>query len=94
MVDKLVLRILAGSTTVIYLLYYLWDRQALVDEREQLIELKAANLQQSSSTIGLVLTTALYLYQPDLNAIYPIMVFALTSAYSYMLGKTYYRKTM
>ena len=94
MADKLILRLLAGVTTVIYLVYYLWDRKIIADERENLIDLKAADLQQWTSTAGLVLTTAAYLYYPELDAIYPIMVFALTSAYAHMLGKAYYRRTM
>ena len=94
MADKLILRLLAGVTTVIYLVYYLWDRKIIADERENLIDLKAADLQQWTSTAGLVLTTAAYLYSPQLDAIYPIMVFALTSAYAHMLGKAYYRRTM
>ena len=93
-VDKLILRIIAGATTVIYLAFYLWDRKTIDDEREQLIELKAAELQQWTSTAGLVITTAAYLYHPRLDAIYPILVFALTSAYAHMLGKAYYRRNM
>jgi hypothetical protein len=35
-----------------------------------------------------------YLFHPALNAMYPILVFALSSVYTYMFGVFYYRRKM
>jgi UDP-N-acetylmuramyl pentapeptide phosphotransferase/UDP-N-acetylglucosamine-1-phosphate transferase len=88
------MRIIVIITTVIYVVFYFIDRRTVVDEREKLIELKAANLQQQAALYGLMVIVAIYLYHPSLNAMYPIIVFALTSIYTYMFGVFYYRRKM
>jgi hypothetical protein len=92
--EILIMRIIVIITTVIYVVFYFIDRRTVVDEREKLIELKAANLQQQAALYGLMVIVAIYLYHPSLNAMYPIVVFALTSIYTYMFGVFYYRRKM
>jgi hypothetical protein len=92
--EVLIMRIIVIITTIIYIVFYLIDRRTVVDEREKLIELKAANLQQQVALCGLMVIVAIYLYHPSLNAMYPILVFALTSIYTYMFGLFYYRRKM
>ena len=94
MADKTILRGLAAITTLVYLCYYLYERKTIEDERERYIELKAADAQQWGSTVGLVVLTAFYVYRPTMDAIYPLMTFALSSAYVYIIAKLYYRRTM
>lgn len=87
-----IMRIIVIFTTLIYVVFYLIDRRTVVDEREKLIQLKAANLQQQAALYGLMVIVAIYLYYPSLNAMYPILVFALSSIYTYMIGVYYYRR--
>lgn len=89
-----IMRIIVVVTTIIYIIFYLLDRRTIVDEREKLIQLKAANLQQQVALCGLMVIVAIYLYHPSLNAMYPILVFALSSIYTYMVGIYYYRRKM
>ncbi len=81
-------------TTLVYVVFYVIDRRTIVDEREKLIQLKAASLQQQVALYGLMIIVAVYLYHPVLNAMYPILVFALSSIYTYMIGVFYYRRKM
>jgi len=81
-------------TTLIYIVFYVMDRRTIVDERERLIELKAANLQQQVALYGLMAIVVVYLFHPALNAMYPILVFALSSVYTYLFGVFYYRRKM
>jgi hypothetical protein len=92
--EILIMRIIVVITTFIYVVFYVIDRRTVVDEREKLIELKAANLQQQVALCGLMVIVAIYLYHPSLNAMYPILVFALSSVYTYMIGIFYYRRKM
>lgn len=87
-----IMRIIVILTTLIYVVFYLIDRRTVVDEREKLIQLKAANLQQQAALYGLMVIVAIYLYYPSLNAMYPILVFALSSIYTYMIAVYYYRR--
>jgi hypothetical protein len=92
--EILIMRVIVIVTTLIYVVFYFIDRRTLVDERENLIQLKAINLQQQVALYGLILITAIYLYNPSLNAMYPILVFALSSIYTYLVGVFYYRRKM
>lgn len=90
----LIMRMIVVITTVIYIAFYIIDRRTIVDEREKLIQLKAADLQQKVALCGLMVIVVIYLFHPSLNAMYPIMVFALSSIYTYMFGIFYYRRKM
>jgi hypothetical protein len=92
--EILIMRIIVIITTLIYVVFYFIDRQTVVDEREKLIQLKVANLQQQVALYGLMVIAAIYLYHPSINAMYPILVFALSSIYTYMAGVFYYRRKM
>ena len=92
--EVLVMRMIVIVTTLVYIIFYLIDRRTIVDEREKLIQLKAANLQQQAALCGLMVIVAVYLYHPSINAMYPILVFALSSIYTYMFGVFYYRRRM
>ncbi len=89
-----IMRIIVVITTLIYLVFYVIDRRTIVDEREKLIQLKTANLQQQVALCGLMVIVAVYLFHPSLNAMYPILVFALSSIYTYLVGVFYYRRKM
>jgi hypothetical protein len=89
-----IMRIIVIVTMIIYAVFYVIDRRTVVDEREKLIQLKAANLQQQAALCGLMVIAAIYLYHPSINAMYPILVFALSSIYTYMFGVFYYRRKM
>ncbi|MCP4132535.1 MAG: hypothetical protein GY754_16295 [bacterium] len=94
MTETTIMRLIVLATIVVYFVFYLIDRKHVVDEREQLIELKAISFQQNISMWGLIAIVSVYVYNPALDAVYPIIVFALSSVYTYMLGKLYYRKRM
>lgn len=89
-----IMRTIVIITTLVYIIFYFIDRRTIVDEREKLIQLKAANLQQQVALFGLMVIVAVYLYHPSINAMYPILVFALSSIYTYMIGVFYYRRKM
>lgn len=92
--EILIMRIIVIITTVIYIVFYIIDRRTVVDEREKLIQLKATSLQQHVALFGLIAIVVIYFYHPSLNAMYPILVFALSSIYTYMFGVFYYRRKM
>jgi len=92
--EIMIMRIIVGITALIYVIFYVADRRTLVDERENLIQLKAAHLQQLVALCGLMVIAAIYIYAPTINAMYPILVFALTSIYTYMFAVFYYRRKM
>jgi len=48
------MRMIVIITTLIYIIFYLIDRRTIIDEREKLIQLKAANLQQQVALCGLM----------------------------------------
>lgn len=92
--EILIMRVIVIITALIYVIFYVIDRRTIVDEREKLIQLKAANLQQLAALCGLMVIAAIYIYSPTINAMYPILVFALTSIYTYMFAIFYYRRKM
>ena len=53
-----IMRMIVIVTTLIYLVFYVIDRRTIVDERESLIQLKAANLQQQVALCGLMVIVA------------------------------------
>lgn len=89
-----IMRIIVIITTLIYIVFYVIDRRTIIDEREKLIQLKVASLQQQVALCGLMVIVAVYLFHPSLNAMYPILVFALSSIYTYLAGVLYYRRKM
>jgi hypothetical protein len=91
MTEVLVLQIVIASSAVFYGLFFIWDRQFPRDEREQLIELKAVDFQQKVSLFTLLIVVGVYLYNPLLDALYPILAFTLASVYMFIFGKIYFR---
>ena len=89
-----IMRLVVFLTAGLYFAFYLWDRRHVKDERENLIELKATYLQQQISIWGFCIITLLYVAFPDMEAIWPILVFALTTIYAHILGKIFYRRRM
>ena len=77
MTEVNIMRLIVLLTVLIYIVFYLIDRRRIMDEREKLIELKAVDFQQKGTLWGLMLVVAAYTYHPAIDAIYPIMIFAL-----------------
>jgi len=91
MTEVLILQIVIASSAIFYGLFFIWDRRFPSDERENLIELKAVDFQQKASLCTLLIVVAVYIYNPSIDALYPILAFTLASVYMFIFGKIYFR---
>ncbi len=78
-------------SVVIYVAFYLWDRQQIKDERAQLIDLKASELQNKVTIFTLIVLAAIYWANPDVPAWFLLLAINIGSLYSEIFGKIYYR---
>lgn len=79
---------------VIYLLFYFWDRRHLKDEREQLIELKASDLQSRCTLVALIALAAYYWWDPSIPVWVCLLVLNAANLYSEIVGKIYWRSRL
>ena len=75
----------------IYFAFYLWDRRHIKDEREQLIELKASELQSRATLIALVGLALYYWLDPSLPVWACLLVINVANLYSEIFGKIFWR---
>lgn len=77
-----------------YFLYDYFEKKRVLDEREELIRLKTFCFVQRSSTFTLLILCSAYLYLKDLPGILVLLVMVLSSIYTEVAAKFYYRKTL
>lgn len=86
------LRILLLFTIVVYFVYEYFDSKNVKDEREELIRLKTSGLVHQVTTSTLLIVAVLYLFFPEVDALYPIQAVMLSFLYTEILGKIYFRR--
>ena len=75
----------------IYIVFYLIDRKAIVDEREELIQLKTLDLCHKVTLTLLTALAILSIYNQQLLAAHVISLFAIVFLITEMIGKLYFR---
>lgn len=79
---------------VIYFIYDYFDGKQVKDEREELIKLKTFALVQKVNMTALFLLSLVYFFVPFISGVIIIVVLILSSLYSEILAKIYYRKSL
>ena len=88
------INILVALTILIYLAFYFWDRRQIKDERAQLIELKASELQSKVTLIALIGLAIYYYMNPLMPAWICLLVINIANLYSEIVGKLFWRTRM
>ena len=84
-------RALALVSIVFYFIFDFLDGRRVVDEREELIRLKALELAHKASMLTLSLLAIAYIFYPSLNTLGVIFCLVFASLYTEILGKLFYR---
>lgn len=79
------------ASIAIYLVFYLWDKRQVKDERSQLIDLKASDLQSKTTLAALMGLAIYYWFNPLMPAWICLIVLNFANLYSEILGKLYWR---
>ena len=85
------INILVALSILIYLGFNFWDRKQIKDERAQLIELKASELQSKVTLIALMGLAADYYVNPAMPAWICLLVINIANLYSEIAGKLFWR---
>lgn len=89
-----IIRSIALVSVIIYLAFDYLDSKRVKDEREELIQLKSLEFAHKS-TIGMLSVLALiYLFYAELDALYIFLGIILSSLYTEILGKLYFRRKL
>jgi len=86
-----VINIIVALSILIYLAFTLWDRRRIKDEREQLIELKASELQSKITLLALVVLAIYYYFHPTMPAWVCLLAMNVSYLYSEIFGKIFWR---
>ena len=86
------LRFLGLVSVVIYATFDYFDGKRVVDEREQLIQLKSYELSHKVTLGTLAVFSAAYLFYPWIDAAYVIQALVLSALYTEIAGKLFYRR--
>lgn len=78
----------------IYLVFAIWDRKQIKDEREKLIELKTSEFQSRVTLVTLVLLAIMYGLNPDVPTWFCLITMNIANLYSEVLGKLYLRRKL
>lgn len=86
-----IIRILVFSTAAIYLVFSVWYTvRCRDDEHKKHVRQKTALLMEKTTAVSIVFTVIGYLFYPNMNAIYPILIYALFSIYTHIIGSLYF----
>ena len=85
------INLLVGGSIAVYFIFYLWDKKQIKDEREQLIELKASDLQSKVTLMALVGLALYYWLNPYMPVWFCLIVINIANLYSEIAGKLYWR---
>lgn len=78
-------------SVAIYLVFHLWDRKQIKDEREALIELKTSAIQGQVTVVALIILALVYSFNPDIPAWFCLLAMNIAHLYSEIFGKIYFR---
>ncbi len=88
------LRILIFVSIGCYFIFDFFDGKKIKDEREELIRLKTLELVSKVTVWTLTLLALLYIFKPDIDAFYLLIALVLSSLYTEIFGKLYYRQNL
>ncbi|MGZ3768574.1 MAG: hypothetical protein ACXVCP_02420 [Bdellovibrio sp.] len=75
----------------VYLIFTLWDRKQIKDEREKLIELKTSEIQNKVTLYTLIALATAYLIYPTIPTWVCLIAINIANLYTEILGKLYLR---
>lgn len=90
----LIFRYICLISVLIYFLFEFFDRKTVKDEREELVRLKTFELMQKLTMGSLTGIALLFVWDPQMPAIFPIIVLVVASMYGEIVGKLYFRKRL
>ncbi len=79
-------------SVIIYFIYDHFEGKQVKDEREEFIKLKTFEFVQKANTFTLLLLSAAYFFTPYINGLLVIFILILSSLYTEIAAKFYYRK--
>lgn len=79
-------------SVLVYFAYDHFEEKRLQDEREELIRLKTYAFVQKANTFALLLLSLAYFFTHDINGTLIIFILILSSLYTEMAAKIYFRK--
>ncbi|MBL6988594.1 MAG: hypothetical protein ISR65_02405 [Bacteriovoracaceae bacterium] len=77
---------------VVYFIYDYFDGKQIKDEREELIKLKTFEFVQKANTFALLLLSIAYFFTVYIDGMLIIVVLIVSSLYTEIFAKLYYRK--
>lgn len=79
-------------SVIIYFVYDYKDGKQIKDEREELIRLKTFEFVQRANTFALLLLSAAYFFTTYIHGLLIIFVLILSSMYTEIFSKIYFRR--
>jgi len=81
-------------SVVIYFFFDYFEGKQIKDEREELIKLKSFEFVQKANTLTLLLLSMAYFFTSYINGLVIIFILILSSLYTEIAAKIYFRKTI
>ncbi len=79
-------------SVIIYFLYDHFEGKHVKDEREEFIKLKTFEFVQRANTFSLLILSVAYFFTAYINGLLVIFILILSSLYTEIAAKFYYRK--
>ncbi|MCM0606250.1 MAG: hypothetical protein KA715_09180 [Xanthomonadaceae bacterium] len=89
-----IIRSIAILSVAIYLGFDFWDSRRVKDEREELIQLKSLEFAHKATIGMLTLLALIYVFYAELDALYIFLGIILSSLYTEIFGKIYFRRKL
>ncbi|MBF0209124.1 MAG: hypothetical protein HQK53_19875 [Oligoflexia bacterium] len=77
---------------IVYFIYEYFEGKQIKDEREEWIKLKTFEFVQKANTCTLLLLSIAYFFIPYINGMVIIMILIISSLYTEIAAKLYYKK--
>ena len=79
-------------SVIVYFIFDHFEEKRVRDEREELIRLKTYEFVQKVNTFAFLLLSVAYFFIPDIEGILIIIILILSSLYTEIAAKIYYRQ--
>jgi fatty acid desaturase len=86
------LRLILIFSVIVYFIFEHIDEKQVKDEREELIRLKTFELVHKVTTSTLCVLAIVYLFVPQMPALYPMLAVIFSFLYTEIFGKIYFRR--
>ncbi|MBF0206624.1 MAG: hypothetical protein HQK53_07020 [Oligoflexia bacterium] len=77
---------------IVYFIYDYFEGKQIKDEREEWIKLKTFEFVQKANTFTLLLLSIAYFFIPYINGIIIIMILIISSLYTEIAAKLFYKR--